>query len=244
MPTICVIRQRATLNIPKDSSFIIYYSSLRAMLETINVDLKHRLMERLSGALPGRAAQFRMITPRRLEELGPNFEVPDHAKVACVLNLIHFSEGQWRTVLIQRTVNPRDRHSGQVSFPGGRYEETDGSLESVALREAEEEIGVPVDRIQLLGRLTELYIPVSNFLVHPFVGLLEGPPSFVPQPGEVEHILTPAISIFEEPTTHKISDLTLGTGVTIKNVPYFEVENRVVWGATAMILSEFLEIWR
>ncbi len=207
------------------------------------IEVKDRLKGRLSGPLPGRTAQFRMIIPRRLEELGPNFEVPDNAKVACVLNLLHFSEGQWRTVLIQRTVNPRDRHSGQVSFPGGRYEETDGSLEEVALREAEEEIGVSSAQIHLLGRLTELYIPVSNFLVHPFVGLLEGPPSFMPQVGEVEHILTPAISTFEDPATRKISDLSLGSGVTLKNVPYFEVENRVVWGATAMILSEFLEVW-
>lgn len=207
-------------------------------------NIKDRLIERLSGPLPGRAAQFRMVMPKRLEELGPNFEVPGNAKVACVLNLLHFSDGQWRTVLIERTVNPRDRHSGQVSFPGGRYEETDGNLEEVALREAEEEIGVPAAQIHLLGRLTDLYIPVSNFLVHPFVGLLDGTPSFLPQAGEVEHILTPAISTFEDPATLKISDLTLGTGITLKDVPYFEIENRVVWGATAMILSEFLELWQ
>lgn len=206
--------------------------------------LPERLAAGLTGPLPGRAAQFKMVTPRRLEELGPDFTVPAHAKVACVLNLLHFSEGQWRTVLIQRTDNPHDRHSGQVSFPGGRYEEADGNLETVALREAEEEIGVAPARVQMLGRLTELYIPVSNFLVHPFVGLLDGPPDFLPQEGEVAHILTPSLSIFEDPAARKVRDLTIGSGLTIKDVPYFEVENRVVWGATAMILSEFMEVWK
>lgn len=204
-----------------------------------------RLRHSLAEPLPGMAAQFRMIMPKRLEELKTSldFKVPDHAKVACVLNLLHFSEGQWRTVLIQRSANPHDRHSGQISFPGGRYEERDGDLSDVALREAEEEIGVSPADVQILGRLTELYIPVSNFLVHPFVGVLNAPPYFKPQPGEVEAIMTPPLSVFQAPDSRKIKDLIHSSGMLLKDVPYFEVENKVVWGATAMILSEFLEIW-
>jgi 8-oxo-dGTP pyrophosphatase MutT (NUDIX family) len=217
------------------------------------------LTNRLSEPLPGRPAQFRMASMKRLAELG-NFTVPADAKVACVLNLLHFSGGEWRTVLIQRTINPRDRHSGQVSFPGGRYEEGDGNLSNVALREAEEEVGVSPEQIRILGRLTELYIPVSNFLVHPFVGMLQGNAVFTPQPGEVEAILTPTLSHFLRPDTQKQTDLNLthhaaprqlpyfeaeghpATNITLREVPYFEVEGRVVWGATAMILSEFVEI--
>lgn len=204
-----------------------------------------RLRHSLAQPLPGMAAQFRMIMPKRLEELKTtlDFKAPDHAKVACVLNLLHFSEGQWRTVLIQRSANPLDRHSGQISFPGGRYEERDGGLSDVALREAEEEIGVSPADVQILGRLTELYIPVSNFLVHPFVGVLNASPYFKPQPGEVEAIMTPPLSVFQAPDSRKIKDLVHSSGALLKDVPYFEVENKVVWGATAMILSEFLEIW-
>jgi 8-oxo-dGTP pyrophosphatase MutT (NUDIX family) len=161
-----------------------------------------------------------------------------------VLNLLHWQGGEWRTLLIQRTVNPRDRHSGQVSFPGGRYEESDGDLASVALREAHEEVGVSPLEVEVLGRLTELYIPVSNFVVHPFVGLLLGPAEFVPQAGEVEAILTPRLNIFSQPENRKMTDLTVSQGLTLKDVPYFEVENRKVWGATAMILSEFLEVMK
>lgn len=200
------------------------------------------LRARLAGPLPGRAAQFKMASTRRLQELGPNPIPPADARVACVLNLLHWQEGHWRTTLIQRTDNPRDRHSGQVSFPGGSWEENDGELANVALRETEEEIGVPAQQIEILGRLTDLYIPVSNFLVHPFVGILNGKPEFAPQPGEVETVLTPALTVFQSPENRKQIDLTLHQGITLKDVPYFDVEGRIVWGATAMIMSEFLEL--
>jgi 8-oxo-dGTP pyrophosphatase MutT (NUDIX family) len=205
-------------------------------------NLIETLRERLSGPLPGTEAQFRMAFARRAEELRQNPAPPSGAKVACVLNLLHRHEGQWRTVLIQRTENPRDRHSGQVSFPGGRYEESDGDLVNVALREAHEEVGVSPLEVEVLGRLTELYIPVSNFVVHPFVGVLLGRPDFRPQPGEVQTILTPALDTFAGQQNRKMTDLTINQGVTLKSVPYFDVDGRVVWGATAMILSEFMEL--
>ncbi|MFN4254140.1 MAG: NUDIX hydrolase [Saprospiraceae bacterium] len=203
----------------------------------------NELQARLLRPLPGREAQYKMASLRRLVEL-ENYAVPSNPKIACVLNLLHWQGGEWRTVLIERTTNPNDRHSGQISFPGGKYEEGDGALENVALREAEEEIGVPRSRVRILGRLTELYIPASNFLVHPFIGLLESEASFRLQAGEVEGVLTPALSVFSQGFVKKQADLTLSNGLTLKDVPYFDVEGRMVWGATAMILSEFLEILR
>ena len=201
------------------------------------------LRVRMAGPLPGRDAQYKMASLRRLQELGPYTGPPPDAKVACVLNLLHWREAKgWHTVLIQRTSNPRDRHSGQVSFPGGRWEEGDGVLANVALREAEEEVGVPVHSIEILGQLTELYIPVSNFLVHPFVGVLQGATDFRPQPGEVERILTPPLSEFHKTGNRKMTDLRVNAGITLKNVPYFEVDGHMVWGATAMIMNEFLEL--
>lgn len=208
----------------------------------MNDQLPEYLSRRLQQPLPGPSAQYKMASLRRMEELGLLPAPPPDAKVACVLNLLHWQEGRWHTVLIQRSANPRDRHGGQVSFPGGRYEPSDGSLAEVALRETEEEVGIPASKIRVLGQLTHLYIPVSNFLVHPFVGVLEGLPSFQPQAGEVESILTPALRLFQQAENKKTTDLTIGSGLTLKNVPYFDVDGCMVWGATAMILSEFLEI--
>lgn len=211
------------------------------MMDTSDTFIE-QLREKLAGTLPGQEAQFKMAFKRRAEELRLNPSPPPDAKVASVLNLLHYHEGAWRTLLIQRSANPRDRHSGQVSFPGGRYEESDLNLTNVALRETHEEVGVSPLQVEVLGRLTELYIPVSNFVVHPFVGLLLGPPDFRPQPGEVEMILTPPLTVFSQPKNRKMADLTVGQGITLKDVPYFDVEGRMVWGATAMILSEFLEL--
>jgi 8-oxo-dGTP pyrophosphatase MutT (NUDIX family) len=200
------------------------------------------LQAQLRQPLPGTTAQYRMAGIRRLAEQNAHANPPDHAKVACVLNLLFQKAGTWHIVLIERTENPRDRHSGQVSFPGGRYEERDGALENVALREAEEEIGIPASSIHILGQLTDLYIPVSNFLVHPFVGVLQGAPDFKPQIGEVAAIITPPLQLFTQPNTKKVADMPLKQGVTLKDVPYYDVHGSIVWGATAMIISEFMDI--
>lgn len=172
----------------------------------------------------------------------PNLNPGPEVRVASVLNLLHWHDGAWRTVLIQRAANPRDRHSGQISFPGGRLETGDLSLEGVAIRETEEEIGVSASNIRILGRLTQLYIPVSNHLVHPFVAVLDGTPSFKPQPGEVAQILAPEIHAFRAADRIKRADISIMDGMLLKDVPCYEIDGQIVWGATAMIISEFLEV--
>ncbi len=198
----------------------------------------------LAHPLPGQPAQYKMATLHRLEQLGLPAAPPVNVKLAAVLLLLFLQDQTWHLTLIQRTINPQDRHSGQISFPGGRYEPQDETLANAALREAHEELGVSSERVRLLGRLTELYIPISNFVVHPFVGVLHDgqPPDFTPQPGEVATILVPPLTIFLEENSRKTTDITISETVVLKNVPYFEVEGRVLWGATAMILNEFLEV--
>ncbi|MCC7245616.1 MAG: CoA pyrophosphatase [Saprospiraceae bacterium] len=207
-------------------------------------DFLQQIKDRLNQPLPGREVQYEMASLRRIQELTSlSFSAPDDAKIACVLILTWpDASGNWATALIQRTSNPNDRHSGQISFPGGRYEPDDPSLEHVALREAQEEIGIAPDQVAIIGRLTELYIPVSNFLVHPFVGWTPREPSFVLQAGEVERILTPTLSWLRQPQAKKATSIQIGSGAQLTNVPFFDVENHVVWGATAMIINELLAI--
>jgi len=197
---------------------------------------------RLSQPLPGRDAQLRMAFSQRAIALQQNPYHPGNARIACVTLLLWQNDSDWHTVLIQRTANPLDRHSGQVSFPGGKHDQGDESLTHTALREAEEEIGIPPSQLEILGALTDLYIPVSNFIVHPFVGVLTGLPQFSAQPGEVDSILTPSIQHFQQAENKDFKELVVGTGILLKDVPCYLVEGRAVWGATAMIMSEFLEI--
>lgn len=204
-------------------------------------DFIHHIERQLQKPLPGRDAQFKMAHVARSVYEGPP---PADAMQAAVLALFFFKQNSWRIALIEReSGNVRDRHRGQISFPGGRRDETDAGLQATALREAEEEIGVPASKIKLLGALTSLYIPVSNFHVHPFVGILEdySPPPFIPQAGEVKNILEPAFEVFTNPSTRHITSIQVGENLVLPKVPCFNIEGNIVWGATAMMLSELLE---
>jgi 8-oxo-dGTP pyrophosphatase MutT (NUDIX family) len=120
-------------------------------------------------------------------------------------------------------------------------EPSDPDIFFTALREAEEEIGIDASKVEVLGRLTDLYIPTSNFLVSPVVGFIQEKPRFVPEQREVARIIaTEVISLFH-PEVRKQTQLAVGGGMYL-DTPYFAVEEEVVWGATAMILSELIQV--
>jgi 8-oxo-dGTP pyrophosphatase MutT (NUDIX family) len=202
-------------------------------------NLIDRLSIGLSQTLPGKPAQFRMAHAIRR----PDAEVPPDARRAAVLALFYPKESQWHIALIERSrANPHDRHSGQISFPGGRFDAKDQSLTETALRESEEEIGILRKHVQILGALTDLYIPVSNFHVFPFVGYMDRTPVLTPQAGEVEAIVEAPFSCFLEKSGLQHADISFGAGMILPNVPCFEVQGHIVWGATAMIMSELLAL--
>lgn len=227
---------------------MLYVSSThsRALREIRNSQLKsmhnfiQHLQTQLQGPLPGQDAQYRMAPAFR----GRQAPAPGQARLAGVLALLYPKDSIWHLALIERVaaVNATDRHGGQISFPGGKYESDDGILLNTALREAQEEIGVVAKDIKMLGALTELYIPVSNFSVHPFVGWLDYVPNFQPQWSEVQAVLEVPFELLQAPATLQTTDVKVGTGMVLKEVPYFNLFGRVVWGATAMILSELLEV--
>lgn len=202
------------------------------------------MIEKLKNALdlplPGRLAQFEMANITR----DLNYIVPPDARLAGVMLLLFPWEDQLQVLFIQRTAqNPNDPHSGQVSFPGGKFEPNDESLLHCALRETYEEVGVKSHEIEVLGALTPLYIPVSNFDVHPFVGYSAQKPDFSLQETEVKSLIMHPIEHFLASDNRDKIDITV-KNFTMRNVPYFKSENRKIWGATAMILNEFLTVWK
>src|SRR5690606_24159695 len=130
---------------------------------------------------------------------------------------------------------------GQISFPGGRMH-TGEIPEETAVREAFEEIGSPPEYIKPLGRLTSLYIPVSNHLVFPVVAFLQEPYAWTPQESEVEQVLEMPLMPLTASDARILTNIDLGSGQTLKEVPSFYYGGHIVWGATAMILGEFIEV--
>ncbi len=195
------------------------------------------LIERHSQGLPGREFQLKKAALSRRHL----FEAPPTARQSAVLILLFPKANEWQIVLTERVGSANDPHSHQISFPGGSLDASDVSLEACALRETYEEVGIPPQTINIIGKMTDLYIPVSNFHVHPFIGWTAAQPHYQPQATEVKEIIEAPLSILMNPDNQKSVDMTL-RGMHLPNVPYFDVYGRVVWGATAMMLSEFLEM--
>jgi len=200
---------------------------------------KHNFIEQIKSVLdqplPGRAAQLKMSTS--LPQYQKQIETPANVRVAAVLAHFHYDQ-EWKLTLMERT--KRGPHSGQISFPGGRVEEQDSDLIGTALREAHEEVGILPKHVEILGKLSSLYIPVSNSLVHPFVGYSKQSPDYKLEPEEVESLIVASFTDFFNPDKLKSKNLTVGNGFQLKDVPYFDINDHVVWGATAMMMSELL----
>ena len=169
---------------------------------------------------------------------------PDIKREAGVLiTLFEKTPGDFHIIFIRRgSSSEQDKHAGQIGFPGGKRESTDRDMMFTALREAEEEIGLDLSQIDVLGPLTPLYIPVSKYLVHPFVSYCAQVPHLSRQESEIEEILEIPLSVFKSASVRQSTRIPLSMGITLNHVPCFLVGNHVIWGATAMIMNELLEV--
>lgn len=161
-------------------------------------------------------------------------------KPAAVLMPLLREDDEWRLLFIRRAENDRDRHSGQVAFPGGRIEHIDPSDEAAALREADEEIGLPPERVNLLGRLGQ-YRTVSNFQVTPVVGEVVDPFDPVPDPSEVERVFSIPLDWLADPEnlerrTRRLPD----TDAEIDVLYYRPYDGELLWGVTARLVESFI----
>lgn len=169
------------------------------------------------------------------------FRPPDGStpRQAGVLVLLYPVGGRLHLVFTVRPTN-LDHHAGQVSFPGGGWEEGDTSLMETALRETREELGIPTGEIEVLGPLTPLYIPASHNMVHPFVALAPHRPAFQPDPLEVAELLEVPLATFRDLAVRR-EDRVERDGLEMV-IPYYAVGSHKIWGATAVILAEFLAL--
>ena len=199
--------------------------------------LPDALRLRLSLPLPGLHAQLRMApNPRMWPDAGTEL------RPAAALLLIYPHDGSWYFPLTVRGAGLR-HHTGQVSLPGGRLDRPDESIEDAALREAQEEIGVTPSEVDILGRLTPVPIAVSAHLLQPVLGVAATRPAFTPAMYEVERLIEVQVDSILRPDIVGWEDRmrTLPPQGPMR-VPYFDIEGARVWGATAMVLAEFLSL--
>ncbi|MCK5169213.1 MAG: CoA pyrophosphatase, partial [Bacteroidales bacterium] len=140
---------------------------------------------------------------------------------------------------IQRT-EYNGPHSGQISFPGGKLEKRDKNIIETALRESHEEIGINTEKVNIIGQLTPLHIPISNFIVYPVIGMCEDTPTFKADINEVEKIIEIKLQDLINPNNCTSKEFKYGDLSFV--APIYSPNKLTIWGATAMILSEFLEI--
>lgn len=204
------------------------------------MDLRSQIQKELTSELPGKLAHLKMAPDAsRLDYVIPQYAIP-----AAVMLLIYQKEGLLKIPLIKRMANnEHDRHKGQISFPGGKKDLSDQTLAETAVRECSEEIGVRPENIQMLGALSSLYIPVSGFHVYPFVAWHTNEINFERQESEVESILEIPLDELMKSSNRDYKVFQFENGPE-RTFPILKIQDEVIWGATAMILEEFCEVFK
>lgn len=183
--------------------------------------------------LPGKTAQNMMLAKPRVKIEFSNSA--EQAIPSAVLILLYPYKEDIHFILTERT-NEVQHHKGQISLPGGSWENGE-QLHETALRETEEEIGIPADKTKIIYELTPLFVKVTGYMIHPFVAYINQKPHIVPDQNEVNNVFTASISELLNPA-NRLTELWTIRDIPV-DVPFYKFGKYKVWGATAMILSEF-----
>jgi 8-oxo-dGTP pyrophosphatase MutT (NUDIX family) len=194
------------------------------------------LSERINFGLPGIDAQLLMAPVHRISDIRSGLRRNESVK-SSVLILLYPEQELIKTVVILRPFYD-GVHSGQISLPGGKWEPNDADMSCTALRETYEEIGVDPSEIRLLGQLSPLYIPPSNYIVFPYIGITDNKPEFLKDPLEVQEIIEINIAELWKQDARATRQISFKDN-TAYEVPCYIFGDTIIWGATAMILSEF-----
>jgi 8-oxo-dGTP pyrophosphatase MutT (NUDIX family) len=199
--------------------------------------LKYSLKNYMLSELPGSDAHCKMLPPgRRLKTYSHELS---SLKMSSVLVLL-YPEGDRLFTCLTKRPSTMKHHPGQISFPGGKVEKDDLSAEMTALREAREEVGIDPSTIEILGKLSDLYVEVSKFSIQPFLAWADQKPDFIIDYREVDELILFPVSDF---LTHEtILETELQTVSGLLSVRYYPFRDEIIWGATAMIIAELIEI--
>lgn len=197
------------------------------------------LKERIQKDLPGYTAHHPMMSYSRAQPFEARLMNPP-ARESAVMMLLYQKGEDWYTAFMKRP-DDDSTHSGQISFPGGK-QELNETLEQTALRETFEEVGIEPQTIDVLGELSELYIPPSHFIVRPYIGLLNYVPTFIPNPDEVVQVIEEPISNFFRENIIQQKKIFIPKFNANINAMYFDLQGETLWGATAMIVQEFRSV--
>ncbi len=201
---------------------------------------KNNVPKITAQAIGGLEAQFKLAPKIRLKYSEEIIDLKNPKKAA-VLVLFYPNKNDETCFLLTLRSHYKGIHSAQISFPGGKFEKSDNNLKNTALREANEEVGIPIDDITIVKKMTDVYIPPSNFLVTPFLGFLSYTPTFITNQ-EVAKIINVSLTDFLDDSA--VSNTVLNTSYAENMiVPCFKLNNYIVWGATAMMLSEIKDLF-
>jgi len=206
----------------------------------MEISIQH-IKQKLNQDLPGLSSHLKMASSNRIHELKNAEMQMKSAMKSAVMILLYPYNKKLKVVLIRRSFYV-GIHAGQIAFPGGRYEDFDIEIKNTALREIQEEIGLNSENIEVIGRISDIYVPPSNFLISVFVGYLPQKPQYKIDEREVNEIIEIELSEFYKKDNILEKEFVVPSTSTSVFAPYYKVGNIELWGASAMVMSEFLDI--
>ena len=199
------------------------------------------LISRIENAHLGGFSSHAKMVPKERKLIHLDDIETANPRMAAVLALFYPDKSNLTNFVLILRANYDGTHSSQISFPGGKFEEGDDSLEMTAKRETFEEVGIPMDDIEVLQEMTKIYIPPSNFHVQPYLGITKKTPKFVKQEDEVKAVIEVPLQHFMDDKVVITKRVSTSYSISV-NAPAFELNDHIVWGATAMMLSEIKDL--
>ncbi|MCE5332786.1 MAG: CoA pyrophosphatase [Bacteroidales bacterium] len=199
------------------------------------------IKKKLLQPLPGLSSHLKMAPASRAGEIARFNGNLRNARKSAVMILLFHEDERLKVILIRRSFYV-GIHAGQIAFPGGRYEESDADIKHTALREIYEEVGIPAEKIEVIGRLSDIYVPPSNFLISVFVGYLNEKPRYKADEREVAEIIEIDMDDFFREDVIQEKEFVVPSAKISVNALYYKVGNVDLWGASAMVMAELLDV--